>query len=125
MYSILIVEDNSTFRACLRGVLKERFPLIGIVEASNGDDALSKIKEIEPILIFTAIKLSGRNGLELTRTIKSIYSEIEVVVLTDYDNLEYREAAFRNGASHFLTKGNAGIDDITAVVASVVANQAQ
>ncbi len=123
MHSVLIVEDSSLFRASLKGVLKERFPLIAIEEASNWDQALSKINEIEPILIFMAINLPGRNGLELTRTIKSINSEIEVAVLTNCDVLEYREAAFRNGASYFLTKGKAGVDDITAVVASVLATR--
>ncbi len=122
MYSVLIVEDNSIFRASLKGVLEEKFPLIAIEEASNGEEALSKTQEIEPILIFMDIKLPGRNGLELIRTIKNINSEIEVVILTSYDALEYREAAFRNGAGHFLTKGNDGIiDDITAAVASTLA----
>ncbi len=124
MYFVMIVEDNSIFRASLKNVLKEMYPLMGIVEASDGEEALSKILEIEPILIFTDIKLPGRDGLELTRTIKSINPEIEVVVLTSYDILEYREAAFRNGASHFLTKGSAGIADIAAAVASTLALKA-
>ena len=124
MYFVMIVEDNSVFRASLKSVLKEMFPLMGIVEASNGEEALSKILEIEPILIFTDIKLPGRDGLELTRTIKNINSEIEVAVLTSYDILEYREAAFRIGASHFLTKGNVGVADIAAAVASTLALRA-
>jgi DNA-binding NarL/FixJ family response regulator len=123
MSLVLIVEDNTTFRNALRDLLVSRFPSIGVDVAGNGDEALLKVRDLSPHLIFMDLKLPGRNGLELTRTIKSANPEIEIIILTSYDIPEYREAALRNGASHFLTKGNAGSDHIANVVASTLASK--
>ncbi len=119
----LIVEDNPIFRNSLRDMLKAQFPCMGIEEASDGEQALLKLKQLEPDLIFMDIKLPGINGLELTRTIKKTNSEIDVIILTGYDIPEYREAALLSGASHFFTKGNAGSGDIAAAVAYTLASR--
>ncbi|MFZ2447132.1 MAG: response regulator transcription factor [Syntrophobacteraceae bacterium] len=123
MCLVLIVEDNVTFRHSLMDVLRTQFPSMGIEEASDSEEALLKLRVLEPDLIFMDIKLPGRNGLELTRTIKSTNSAIEIIILTSYDIPEYREAAIRSGASHFLTKGNASGDDIAHVVVSTLASR--
>lgn len=120
MCFVLLVEDNLTFRASLREMLAMRFPDMGIEEASNGDEAMHIIDRHEPALVFMDIKLPGRNGLELTRTIKNSNSEIDIIILTSYEIPEYREAAFRSGASHFFTKGNAKSEDIAAAVSSAL-----
>ena len=120
MCPILIVEDNPLLRDTLKGMLTTRFPSIKVEEASNGEEALSEFEKINPCLIFMDIRLPDRNGLEITRTIKETNPEIEIIILTSYDIPEYREAAFRSGASHFLAKGNVKIDDIASLVASAL-----
>ncbi len=120
MCPILIVEDNPLLRDTLRGMLTARFPSIMVQEASNAEEALSEFEKINPCLIFMDIRLPDKNGLEITRTIKETNPEIEIIILTSHDLPEYREAAFRSGASHFLAKGNVKIDDITSLVASAM-----
>ena len=120
MCPILIVEDNPLLRNTLKSMLTTRFPSIMVEEASNAEEALSEFEKINPCLIFMDIRLPDKNGLEITRTIKETNPEIEIIILTSHDIPEYREAAFRNGASHFLTKGNVKIDDITSLVASAL-----
>jgi DNA-binding NarL/FixJ family response regulator len=120
MCPILIVEDNPLLRNTLKGMLTTRFPSIMVEEASNAKEALSEFEKINPGLIFMDIRLPDRNGLEITRTIKETNPEIEIIILTSHDIPEYREAAFRSGASHFLAKGNVKIDDITSLVASAL-----
>jgi len=120
MCSILIVEDNLIFRSSLKEMLAARFPSAGIEEASNGEEAMRIFDAREPDLVLMDIKLPGRNGLELTRAIKSSGSRTMVIILTSYDIPEYREAAMRSGASHFFTKGNARSDEIAAAVRSAL-----
>ncbi len=120
MCPILIVEDNPLLRDTLRGMLTARFPSIMVQEASNAEEALSEFEKINPCLIFMDIRLPDNNGLEITRTIKETNPEIDIIILTSHDLPEYREAAFRSGASHFLAKGNVKIDDITSLVASAL-----
>jgi len=104
MKRILIVEDNAYFLQFLKETLHARLPSIDILEARNGEEALQKIETFSPDTIFTDIRLPGANGLELTQKIKARFPDTIVVILTNYDLPEYREAAHQSGADHFLSK---------------------
>jgi len=104
MERILIVEDNAFFLQFLKETLHSRFPSTEILGASNGEEALQKIKTLLPDAIFMDLRLPGENGLELTKRIKAQYPEVIVVILTNYDIPEYREAAYQCGADHFVSK---------------------
>jgi DNA-binding NarL/FixJ family response regulator len=116
MPSILIVEDNASFRQMLFDLLSDRFPDIEILEAHEGRDALRLVEQFEPFLVFMDIRLPGEHGLELTRKIKLSHPETAVTILTSYDLPEYREAAQRSGASHFIVKSSSSIKEIFWVV---------
>jgi DNA-binding NarL/FixJ family response regulator len=120
MRPVLIVEDNPVFRTVLKGILTTRIPTIVVEEASTGEEALTQFRKTDPFLIFMDIRLPDGSGLEITRTIKEINPEIQIIILTSHDMPEYREVAFLNGASHFLTKGNLKIDDVISLVASAL-----
>jgi len=100
----------------MRDMLTLRFPALNIDEASDGEEALQKLENTNPDLIFMDIRLPGKNGLEVTKKIKEVNSDVEVVILTSYDIPEYRAAALRSGASHFFIKGNSGSDEIATFV---------
>lgn len=104
MKRILIVEDNVYFLQFLKETLHARLPETDILEATNGKEALQKIETLSPDTIFTDLRLPGENGLELTQRIKARYPNTIVVIITNYDIPEYREAAYRSGADHFLSK---------------------
>jgi DNA-binding NarL/FixJ family response regulator len=101
---VLIVEDNPFFLQFLKEVLRSRFPSMHIFEAVRGEEALEKIKTLKPEAIFTDLRLPGENGLALTKRIKAEYPNIIVVIITNYDLPEYREAAYQCKADHFLSK---------------------
>jgi CheY-like chemotaxis protein len=117
MKRILIVEDNAYFLQFLTETLHSRIPSVGIVEAGNGEEALQKIKAFPPDAVLMDLRLPGENGIELTKKIKARYPDIIVVILTNYDLPEYREAASQSGANHFLSKDSflKMIDSISAV----------
>jgi CheY-like chemotaxis protein len=106
MFNTLLVEDNISFRQALSDVLLAYFPLINVDEAGDGEEALRKVEDRRPNLIFMDIQLPGENGLGVTRKIKRLYDDIVIVILTTNDLPEYRQQAFRNGADYFLSKGD-------------------
>jgi len=118
MKRILIVEDNVIFLQFLRKTLSSRFPSIDILEAANGEEALQKIKLFPPNVVFMDIGLPGENGLELTKKIKARYPNIIVVIVTNYDLPEYREAAYQSKADHFLSK-----DSFLKIINSIIPNR--
>ena len=116
----LIVEDSTIFRTLLKETLQSRFPAMEILEAADGEEAMRQITAHPPDLIFMDIKLPGENGLELTAKIKAEYPHVIVVVLTSYDTVEYREAAVKAKADHFLAKGSSSREGILTLVESIL-----
>ncbi len=117
---ILIVEDNINFSRVLKDTLQTLFPSAVIDEAHDGKKALQRVDTFLPELIFMDIKLPGENGLQLTRKIRASYPDTKVVILTNYDILEYREAALRSGANFFLTKDSLDWDQLERLVNSLL-----
>jgi len=103
-FRILIVEDNGLFRQALREGLQLSFPGVAIDEATTGAEALQRVKAFFPDLILMDIRLPGESGLGLTQKIKAAYPDIIIFILSNYDIPEYRNAAFRYGADHFIAK---------------------
>jgi DNA-binding NarL/FixJ family response regulator len=116
MPTVLIVEDDMRFRKKLRDSLASRFPSLTFREAVNGKQAFQEIDSSRPEFIFMDISLGDDNGLDLTKEIKHSYPEIFILILTNYDFPEYRDAAFQNGADFFMVKGWATLDEIAEVL---------
>ena len=120
LFTILIIDDNNPFRHSLRKALEGRFPFVSIEEASQGAEGLKKIDNCLPHLIFLDIHLPDINGINLTRKIKTDYSDTCIVVFTAYDFPEYRQAALESGADHFADKDSWTGDKTYVLVESVL-----
>jgi YesN/AraC family two-component response regulator len=119
MFRILVVEDNQAYRESLKNILDEgHFAGVIVEEAENGKEAMEKVDSFLPNLVFMDIRLPDESGLQLTEKIKAKYPNVDVVMLSSYDLPEYREAAIRYGASHYLTKGNVTRKEIQNLVSS-------
>ena len=116
MFKTMLVEDSTSFRQVVKNNLQDQFPSMNIIEAADGVEAFQKIDPHPPNLIFMDIRLPGENGLELTRKIKADYPDIIIIILTSHDSPEYREAATRNKANYFFSKGLTGSDEISTLV---------
>jgi len=115
-FKVMLVEDDDEFRRSVAGLLTSRFPSIAIGEAGDGAEAMTKVENFLPQLIFMDIKLPGQSGLDLTKRIKKLHPHMNVVILTSYDFPEYREAARASGAYRFLSKGSSRAEEIWDLV---------
>lgn len=120
MCKTLIVEDSNAFRAAFKQELRKRFPEMRVEEAVDGAEALKKVDGFAPDIVFMDIRLPGENGLALTEKIKARNPGIVVVILTDYDLPEYREAALDVGADRFIPKGALNLAEIGRIVDALV-----
>ena len=116
---VLIVEDSTLFRKMFKKTFHDRFPLVDIYEAVDGEEALLQIEALRPNLIFMDIRLPGENGLELTKKIKARYPNVIVMILTGYDLPEYREASV-GYADYFFSKASTTSENIFTLVESVL-----
>jgi DNA-binding NarL/FixJ family response regulator len=120
MFKVLIVEDSAAYRQSLHQLLAERFPAMQIDEAADGDDALRQALSTRFGLIFMDIRLPQGKGLDLTKAIKAAFPTSVICVISTHGMLEYREAAFRNGADHFMVKGESTGAEIVGLVESLL-----
>lgn len=95
----LIIDDERLARVELKRLLNP-FKEINVVgEAVNVEDALTKVTELNPDLIFLDIQMPGKNGFDLLEELDSVP---EVVFTTAYD--EYALKAFEYNALDYLLK---------------------
>jgi DNA-binding NarL/FixJ family response regulator len=106
MIYTLLVDANVSFRQALSDVLHVYFPSIGVEEAGDVAEALSKVESLRPDIIFMDNQLPEENGLDLSREIKHVYDDIVIVILTTNNQPEYRQQALRNGADYYISKGD-------------------
>ena len=106
MFYALLVDANVGFREALSDVLLVYFPSIGVEEADDMAGALSKVECLRPNIIFMDIQLPGENGLECSKQIKQVYTDIVIVIPTASNLPEHRQQAFQNGADYYISKGD-------------------
>lgn len=66
------------------------------------------------------VYLRDGHGFDLTRAFRRMSVHAKVVILSSHSLPEYRQAALRSGADHFLEKYTLGVEDIAALVQSAV-----
>ena len=120
MFRTLVVEDNIGFRDSLITLLGGSFSTMVFEKASSSEEALDKLHQFPPQLVFVDIHLPGQNGLQLSKTLRSKYKNAVIVILTNHDGPEYRQAASQSGADFFVSKGSFSVDDILGIARSVV-----
>ena len=116
----LIVEDNPSFRVSLKQILAARFPQMAVDDVGSSEEALERMERLRPDVMFVDIRLPGRNGLELTREVRKDDTELIIVILTNYDLPEFREAAFRYGVNYFFSKSGSSMEEIVAAVEAIL-----
>lgn len=119
MYRILLVEDDTEFRASLVQVLRTAYPDVSIIEAGTGQEALAAMAIGRMDLVFMDIGLPDIGGLQLTREIQENHPGTRIIVLTGHNLPEYRKAAEEAGASAYVWKGEPSTVLIELVHATV------
>lgn len=95
----LIVDDERLARTELKRLLAPFKEIKVIGEAVNADDALDKIQELKPDLLFLDIQMPGKTGFEMLEELDSVPT---VIFTTAYD--EYALKAFEYNALDYLLK---------------------
>jgi DNA-binding NtrC family response regulator len=98
---ILVVDDDSSLRRVMKMQLEEAGYEVSL--AADGDAAWNKLKEDEPHLIITDLRMPT-TGLELLRRITAEGLQITVIVVTAYGTVESAVEAMKMGAYDYVTK---------------------
>ena len=120
MTSLVIVDDQGMVRAGFRSLLDGEPGLEVVGEASDGEQAVSVVRRLQPDVTLMDIRMPNLDGLAATRRLVADGSPTRVLVLTTFDLDEYVFEALRAGASGFLLK-DAPAEELAAAVRTVAA----
>ncbi|MEV4318138.1 response regulator transcription factor [Actinocrispum sp. NPDC049592] len=103
MRSVLIVDDNATFRAAARGVL-EAGGFRVVAEADSGAAAVEAAVRTQPDVVLLDIGLPDMDGFRTCRQVLTAVPTTMVVLCSVRDAEEYGDAVSRSSAAGFLPK---------------------
>ena len=70
----------------------------------NAEPALARLKEEKFDVVVTDYKMKGIDGMEVLRTVKSLYPETKVIMITAFANLDTAIEALRGDVHDFFPK---------------------
>src|SRR3989339_1097578 len=99
---ILIVDDELVVRESLYHWFSREGYETGTAE--NGNEALQKLSKENFDTLFVDMKMPGMGGFELLETVKKLYPDTAVVIITAYGSIDSAVQAIKIGASDYLLK---------------------
>lgn len=102
MKKILVVDDDPVVGKSFDRVLTRKG--YAVIIATNGQDALEKLRNEHYDMVFTDIKMPGMSGLEVAERVKASQPWLPVVIVTGYGSEASQARAQAAGVSAFLHK---------------------
>ena len=115
MPNILIVEDEEAIRRVLKKVLSEDDSKNKIIEASDGVEAINKIKSENLELVICDIKMPKKDGIDVLNFLKTFDDKIPIIMISGHGDLKTAVMAMRKGAFDFIEKP----PDLNSLLSSV------
>ncbi len=107
--SLLIVDDDNTFRERLSRAMEKKGFLVS--QAEGVKSGIASINSKNPAFAVVDLRLGDGNGLEVVKELQKINSKSKIIMLTGYGNIPTAVAAIKQGAIDYLAKP-ADADDI-------------
>jgi two-component system response regulator DegU len=104
MVKIVLADDHGIVRDGIKSTLRDEktFKIVG--EASNGLEAIERVKTLAPDIIIIDINMPEMNGIDATTIITKKYPNTKSLVLSMHDNEDYILKSIEAGASGYLLK---------------------
>ncbi len=116
---VMIVDDNAMFRALIKEYLKPWTS--AFIECSSGSEAVALFEHVQPDWVTMDIEMEGLDGLAASRQIKSKYPEAAILIVTQHDQPELRQAASEIGCVGFLSKEK--LSSVKTIIGSVLRSE--
>jgi DNA-binding NarL/FixJ family response regulator len=112
---VVLADDHAVVRKGIREFLEEAGDIEVIAEADDGAEALRLIEEDPPDVAVLDIRMPEVTGVEATQRIKAHFPDVQVLILTSYDDDPYVFALLQAGADGYVLKTASGDEVVHAV----------
>jgi len=121
MYSILIADDEKWIRKGIIAKLNYHgFVFSSVYEAEDGEEAIEIIKQKQPQIVITDVRMPNIDGIELIRKTKVLYNNIKFIIISGFAEFEYVQKAMSLGVEDYILKPIAD-EQLSSTVKKVIA----
>ncbi len=113
--NVLIVDDHAIVRDGICSLLALAGDMEVVGEAANGREGLEKARQLLPDVILMDMAMPIMGGLEAIRRIRKEFSEIKILILTQYDDKDHVFPVIQAGANGFVSKTAASSELISGI----------
>ncbi len=102
---ILIIDDEYIMRQGIKHMIeweKEGYQIVG--EATNGEEGLQMVEQLEPDIIFADIVMPKIDGIEFSAIMNKRFPQTRLIMLSSFDKFEYVKQTLLNGAADYVLK---------------------
>ncbi|MBF0504407.1 MAG: response regulator [Candidatus Omnitrophica bacterium] len=100
---LLIADDEAEFRATLKEFIAPRFNC-DIEEAQSAEEALEKVKRLQPDVVLLDVKMPGLSGLDVIATMRQACVISKIIVVSAWQSAEVVNKAISLGACDYISK---------------------
>ena len=101
--TVVVVDDNDTTRAMLRGILRQEGAEV-VGEAKDGTSALVACRKFKPKLVCLDVLMPGSNGVDVLKSIRTELPETLVLMVTGSTDRDTVQSAIQGGACGYVVK---------------------
>jgi DNA-binding NarL/FixJ family response regulator len=112
---MLVVDDSDIVRRLICQILQTQPDIEVVCEASDGEDAIRKVRVHRPDVVLMDITMPVMNGFDATRRIRHEFPLTLVLIVSQYDSAPFMREAIAAGASGYVVKDNASAELIPAL----------
>jgi DNA-binding NarL/FixJ family response regulator len=116
---VLLADDHALVRAGIRALLTGLPDVESVIEAGDGQEALSLLRELRPDVALVDIAMPGLNGLELAARVQREAPGTRLVILSMHGTPGHVAQALRAGVSGYLLKDSAA-DELPVLLRAVM-----
>lgn len=101
---LMIVDDNPDMRRLIRSITSDLATCI--VECADGAEAIQAYAAHKPDWVLMDIEMAALDGISAARRITLAFPDARVLIVTEYDDPDWRDEAWRAGACGYVLKEN-------------------
>jgi DNA-binding NarL/FixJ family response regulator len=118
MITLLLVDDQNLIRQGLKALLELEPDLRVVGEAENGAVAIESVRTLRPSVVLMDIRMPVMDGVTATREICRQFPDVNILILTTFDDDTYVATAIEHGAKGYLLKDTPS-EEIAAAIRAV------
>ncbi len=111
----LVVDDHTVVRQGISALLSFHPDIEMVGEASDGQEAVEKARQLHPDVILMDINMPGMDGIQATRIIRSEHPCVRIIGLSMHDKQDLADQMIQAGASAYCTKDGSTDELLSAI----------